>query len=592
MSSDVLDAESVVPSSSAPQRQGLFSIGSAVRDTFREGYDFAALRADVVAGIIVGIVALPLSMALGIASGTPPEHGLYTAIVAGIVAALCGGAHLQVTGPTAAFVVLLVPVSSRYGLGGLCLASVMAGIMLLTMATLRLGRLIRFVPHPVILGFTGGIAVVIATLQLKDFLGLSIAEMPETYLGKLLALGEALPTFAPSDLAVGIATLAVLLLLPRVTTKVPAPLVALLIASALALGIDRYAPDAGVRTIAKRFSYVEKGLLHPGIPHRPPTPGLAWFEKGVNGAKLALDWELIRALLPSAFAIAMLAAIESLLAAVVADKMSGKRHNSDAELVGVGLANVIAPFFGGFAATGAIARTATNIRSGARSPFAAVLHACFVLASMMLLAPWLGHLPMSGLAALLLVMAYRMGDFGGIWHHLKHSPRPDAFLLVLCLMLTVFFDMVISVGAGLIVATLFFCVRMAQTTQVTYVPPSGNAAEARVVAVRGPLFFGAASATLGPLGLLAAQPASPQGLILDLAEVTALDATGLVSLEGLLDKLRARDHRVTFVAARNARANAALTQHFQAGGTAHKVPIAGSRDDAQQHLAASGGFLH
>lgn len=363
--------------------------GIALREALRPGYARRDFLADLVAGMVVGTVALPLAMALAIASGVAPQHGIYTAIVAGGLVAVLGGSRMQVSGPTAAFVVILAPIAQRFGPGGLCLAGLMAGVLLVVMGLARMGRLIELIPHPVTTGFTSGIAVVIATLQVKDLLGLTVTGGAEHYLGRVAELARALPSASGPDMIVGVGTIAILLAWPRVSARVPAPLVAVAAATAGAWALSRLVPGFEVATIGSRFG---------GIPADAPTPVLPWALGGRDGAPLVVDFELCRSLLPSAFAIAVLGAIESLLCAVVADGMAGTRHDPDAELVAQGVGNVVAPFFGGIAATGAIARTATNIKNGARTPIATVLHAAFVLLGVVLLAPVLSRLPMTALA--------------------------------------------------------------------------------------------------------------------------------------------------------------------------------------------------
>ncbi|HYX25022.1 MAG TPA: SulP family inorganic anion transporter, partial [Thermoanaerobaculia bacterium] len=430
-------------------------LGTALLARLHQGYSRADLRADLLAGMVVGIVALPLSMALAVASGVAPQHGLYTAIVAGSVVAALGGSMVQVSGPTAAFVVLLAPVSAKFGLGGLILATLMAGILLVAMGTGKLGSLIQFVPYPVTTGFTAGIAVVIATLQLKDFLGLTVA-MPETYLEKVAALARALPTLRWQDLAVGLFTLAILMLWPRVTRKVPGPLIALALGGILAHLLTLWLPGFQVATIHSRFA--------DGIPQLPPQPVIPWHLPGPDGHPIGLSFGLIRTLIPSAFAIAMLGAIESLLSAVVADGMTGGSHDPDAELVAQGVGNLVAPFFGGIAATGALARTATNVRSGARSPLAAIFHSGFVLLAVLLFAPVLNYLPMASLAALLLIVAWNMSEAKHFAHAMRVAPRSDVIVLLTCFGLTVIFDMVVSVTAGVLLAALLFMRRMAEVS--------------------------------------------------------------------------------------------------------------------------------
>jgi SulP family sulfate permease len=509
------------------------------------GYGAADLRADLLAGAVVGVVALPLSMALAIASGVPPQHGLYTAIVAGALVALLGGSRVQVTGPTAAFVAILAPIAARFGVGGLMLATAMAGAILVALALARLGRLIEFVPYPVTTGFTAGIAVVIATLQVKDFLGLTVPEMPEEYLARVAALARAVPSAHLPDAAVGALTLALLVLWPRVGRRiaawVPAPLAALALAAVAAVLLARLLPGFEVETIQSRFSYELGGATLPGIPRLPPLPVLPWQLPGPGGAPLDLSLGLFRALLPSAVAIAVLGAIESLLSAVVADGMIGGKHDPDEELLAQGIGNLVAPFFGGIAATGAIARTATNARSGARSPFAAVVHSGVVLAAVLLLAPALGYLPMASLAALLLVVAWNMSEARHSVKIVRTAPRSDVLVLLACFGLTVIFDMVVAVTAGVVLAALLFMRRMAEVSGTDLVGETGRVLPeplpegAVLYRVAGPLFFGAAHKAAGTLHTVAPEV---RALLFDLRTAPALDATGLVNLESAVERLR------------------------------------------------------
>jgi SulP family sulfate permease len=508
----------------------LLQPATALRTALRRGYSAQDLRSDVLAGIVVGIVALPLSMALAVASGVAPQQGLYTAIVAGAVIAVLGGSMVQVSGPTAAFVVLLAPISARFGLGGLVMATVLAGLILMLMGVLRLGSLIQFVPYPVTTGFTAGIAVVIATLQLKDFLGLTVPRMPERYLERAAALARALPTLRWPDLAIGVLTLALLLLWPRLTRKVPAPLIALSLGGLAAWLLTRYVPGFEVATIRSRFSG--------GIPQVPPLPVLPWHLPGADGRPLGLSLDLLRDLAPSAFAIALLGAIESLLSAVVADGMTGGSHDPDAELMAQGTGNLLAPFFGGIAATGALARTATNVRSGARSPLAAIFHSAFVLLSVLVLAPVLGYLPMASLAALLLIVAWNMSEAKHFVHALRVAPRSDVLVLLTCFLLTVVFDMVVSVTVGVMLAALLFMRRMAEVSGVRLVDQhpllAGLPKDVLVYEVAGPLFFGAAQKAMSALHRT---PTGIKVVLLDLSSVPAMDATGLVSLEAAVERL-------------------------------------------------------
>ncbi len=516
-------------------------VGVALGEALREGYGAKELQADVMAGLVVGIVALPLSMALAIATGVPPQHGLYTAIIAGGVTALLGGSRCQVSGPTAAFVVVLAPITAKFGIGGLLVASGMAGMFLLVLGLARMGKLIQYIPYPVTTGFTAGIAVVIATLQMRDFLGLTVDKLPEHYLERVAALVGALPTTRWSDLAIGATTLALLLLWPRLTKRLPAPLVALAAAGVLGALGTRLIPGFQIATIGSRFSYLQDGISHPGIPQLPPLPLLPWELAGPEGAPVGLSLPMLRELLPSAFAIAMLGAIESLLSAVVSDGMTGTKHDPDAELVAQGVGNVLAPFFGGFAATGAIARTATNIRSGAKSPIAAVVHALFVLAAVMLLAPLVAYLPMASLAALLLLVAWNMSEVRHFAHVVKVAPKSDVIVQLACFSLTVLFDMVVSVTAGVMLAALLFMRRMAEISDAKLLH-EGTHPELReplpkgvaLYEIAGPLFFGAAQKAMSSLNATAGQA---RAIILDVSAVPAMDATGLVNLESAIERL-------------------------------------------------------
>jgi SulP family sulfate permease len=492
---------------------------------------------------VVGIVALPLSMALAIASGVPPQHGLFTAVIAGAAVALLGGSRFQVSGPTAAFVVILEPIAARFGLGGLLLATWMAGLLLVGLGAARLGSLVRFVPYPVTAGFTAGIAVVIATLQLRDLLGLEIVQLPPHYLERVRAIGAALPTARLPEMGIAAATLAVLILWPRLRTRVPAPLVALAVATALAEGLRAVAPEMTVATIDTRFAREVGGRLIPGIPSLPPLFELPWNLPGPDGRPLGLSLDLVRALLPSAFAIAMLGAIESLLSAVIADGMTGDRHEPDAELIAQGVGNLAAPFFGGIAATGAIARTATNVRAGAHSPLAAFFHAGVVLAAMLALAPVLGRLPMCALAALLLQVAWNMSEARHFAHALRVAPRGDVAVLLACFVLTVVFDMVVAVSVGVVLAALLFMRRMAEFSSVALVghrheslsPPLPPGVV--LYDIGGPLFFGAAQKAMSSIESV---DGAIRTVLLDVRDVPVMDGTGLVNLESAIERLARR----------------------------------------------------
>jgi len=513
---------------------------AALRAVLREGYSRQDLTRDVLAGLVVGIIALPLAMALAIGVGVAPQHGLTTAIIAGFVVALLGGSRMQVSGPTAAFIVILAPIHTKFGMAGLLLSGLLGGAILIAMGILRLGRLIQFIPYPVTTGFTAGIATVIATLQMKDLFGLELASNPEHYLERVYAMFEARNTFSWGELVIGATTLALLVALPRFTRRIPAPLIALPLSVLVSWVLTRVLPEFQPATIANRFHTVVAGSVIHGIPQLPPLPLLPWRTPGPEGAALTLGFAELRPLLSGAFAIAMLGAIESLLSAVVADGMARTKHDPDAELISLGVGNMIVPFFGGIPATGAIARTATNVRAGARSPIAAMTHGVTVLAAVLLLAPLLGYVPMAALAALLLLVAWNMSDAKHFIHTLRVAPKSDVAVLLTCYALTVGLDMVVGVSVGMVLAALLFMRRMAEVTQARLaagnhpdVPgtlPPGVA----VYEISGPLFFGAAQKAMAALQLVDDRT---KAVVLLLDEVHAMDATGLVALESALEPL-------------------------------------------------------
>lgn len=511
-----------------------------LRAALSEGYRRADLGRDLAAGAVVGVVAIPLSMALAMATGVAPQYGLYTAISAGAITAGLGGSRVQVSGPTAAFVVILAPIVAKFGLGGLAVATLMAGILLMIMGLAGLGRLIEFVPFPVTSGFTAGIGIVIATLQVKDFLGLDIAHMPEHYVEKVAAIARALPTVHFADTALGALTLLLLILVPRVHKVVPAPLLVLPAVTIAAYALGHLLPGFEVATINSRFSYVIDGVTHPGIPRELPPFGAPWNEPGASGAPLGLSFGLIRELLPAALTIATLAAIESLLSAVIADGMTGYKHNPDAELMALGAGNVATTFLGGFAATGAIARTAANVRFGARSPVAAIAHSAVVLAGVVLFAPLLGYLPIAALAGLLLLVAWNMAELRHVLRVARIAPRSDVFVLLTCVTLTVIFDMVVAVAVGMMLAFLLFVRRMAEVAQITLVNtadlPHPELADRGVVIyeIAGPMFFGAAGKAVSSLSEIGA---NIRMVVFDFSKVPAIDVTGLINLESAIRKL-------------------------------------------------------
>jgi SulP family sulfate permease len=491
----------------------------------REGYSLDRFLRDLVAGVVVGVVALPLAIAFGIASGVKPEQGLYTAIVAGFLISALGGSRVQIGGPTGAFIVLVYEVVQRHGLDGLAVATVMAGGLLIGMGLVRLGTVIQFVPYPVTVGFTSGIALIIAVSQVRDLLGLRMEELPSDFVPKLQAYARSLHTWSPWALAIGGGTAAITWLWPRVTHRVPAPLVGLLAATfAVALlGLP-------VETIGTRFGGVPAGL---------PTPSLPDFAS-----------QDLRELFSPALAIALLAAIESLLSAVVADGMLETRHRPNMELIAQGVANVAAPIFAGIPATGAIARTATNVRAGGRTPVAGMVHAAVLLAILLFFGPQAAAIPIPALAGILLVVAWGMAE----WRHFVHlfsSPRSDVAVLLSTFALTVLVDLTVALQVGIVLSSLLFMNRMAGLSQAGYVTrmlsesedPDDPLAIARrqvpagveVFEVKGAFFFGAATKFREAIG---AVERPPRVLILRLRHVLAMDATGLRAVEVLLDECR------------------------------------------------------
>lgn len=510
-----------------PGDESTFPIFVAMRRTLQQGYTSKTFVADLLAGLVVGVVAIPLSMALAIAIDAPPQHGLYTAVVCGALVALLGGSKFQVTGPTAAFVVILAPIVGKFGLGGLLTAGLIAGLILVGMGVLRFGRLLQFIPHPVTTGFTAGIATVIAGLQLKDFFGLKLADAKGfsklDFVEKMGALFHARSTMQIGETIVGVGTLAILLISPRITKRVPGPLIALALASIGVLVARQLVPTLQIATIGMRYEAPS-----------PPHFVIPW-----QGTSLSLPY--LRELLPAAFAIAVLGAIESLLSAVIADGMTGKRHDSNAELVALGIGNIVGPFFGGIAATGALARTATNIRAGARSPIASIIHSTVVLLFMLFLARLVAYVPMASLSALLLLVAWNMSEVRHAIKIVRIAPRSDVAVLLTCYVLTVVFDMVVAVSVGVMLAALLFMRRMSDLTQGRAKLVSDEAKDVKVpdaimlYEIAGPMFFGAAQRSMGELQTV---DDKIKVVVLDLGRVPTIDATGLVALESAIDRLR------------------------------------------------------
>lgn len=497
---------------------------------WREKYTLSRFSRDAIAGVTVGIIAIPLAMALAIGSGVAPQYGLYTAAVAGIVIALSGGSRFSVSGPTAAFVVILYPVAQQFGLAGLLVATLMSGIFLILFGLARFGRLIEYIPLSVTLGFTSGIGITIATMQVKDFFGLTLEHVPEHYLNKVAALAMALPTVNMGDAAIGIVTLAVLILWPRLGLRLPGHLPALLAGCAVMAMVTLLGGE--VATIGSRFHYVlANGTQGNGIPQLLPQLTLPW---AMPNSDFTLSWDSLSALLPAAFSMAMLGAIESLLCAVVLDGMTGTKHNANSELVGQGLGNIIAPFFGGITATAAIARSAANVRAGATSPVAAIIHSLLVILALLALAPLLSWLPLSAMAALLLMVAWNMSEAHKVFNLLRRAPKDDIIVMLICMSLTVLFDMVIAISVGIVLASLLFMRRIARMTRLAPLSNVNVPEDVLALRVTGPLFFAAAE---GLFIQLAQQVPEHRVVILQWDAVPVLDAGGLDAFQRFVEKM-------------------------------------------------------
>jgi SulP family sulfate permease len=502
---------------------------------FGAGYKPPDLVADLIAGVTVGLVALPLAMAFGIASGVTPQAGIYTAVVAGFLISALGGSRLQIGGPTGAFVVIVAGIIAAHGLSGLLMVTLMAGMILLLMAVTGLGTAVKYIPRPVTIGFTNGIAILIASTQVKDFLGLTTDVMPSEFVLRMRLLASSLGSVQWPALLIAISSLLLILLLPRLTKRVPGSIVALVLAT---LAVATF--DLPVETIGSKFGGIPTGLPHISLPE--------------------FRAELIVPLLPAAVTVAMLAAIESLLSAVVADGMSGDRHNSNMELFAQGIANLAVPFVGGVPATGAIARTATNIRSGARTPVSGMVHALTLLVILLVAAPLARFIPLATLAAILFVVAYNMSEWREVRTILKLS-KADITVWVMTFALTVLADLTVAVEIGMLFAALLYIHRVSQTTTVAPVteeyiedgrphvlqdkllPPY-----VLVLRIHGPFLFGAtdklSEATIDVESL-------PPVVILRLRNMTAIDATGLHELEKLTDRLRATGRTLLVCGARS-----------------------------------------
>lgn len=495
--------------------------------TLRE-YSWSQFRADLTAGTVVGLVALPLAMAFSIASGLPPERGLYTAIVAGFLISLLGGSRVQIGGPTGAFVVIVGGIAARYGYEGLAHATLMAGILLLLMGLGRLGKLVKFIPYPVITGFTAGIAIIIFSSQVKDFCGLHMSSVPLDFVGKWRAYFQAFPTLDVLTLSVGLFTALVIFFWPKAWQKIPGSIVALIVVT-----VAVQAFGMPVETIGSRFG---------GVPHGLPTPVIRHF-----------SWTQAQVLFPSALVIAALGAIESLLSAVVADGMIGGRHRSNQELIAQGVANIVSPVFGGIPATGAIARTATNVKNGGRTPISGITHAVVLFFILVVAGPLASKIPLAALSGVLIVVSYHMSE----WHSIRFlwtGPGTDKIVLVATLLLTVFVDLVVAVEVGMVLSAFLFMKNMAELTEVRAVGRElGNheggdklrslkiPAGVEVFSIHGAFFF-AAVHKLMELFRVIEQP--PKALVLDMKEVLHIDASGMRVIDQIQNECRRRKIRL------------------------------------------------
>lgn len=493
--------------------------------TVLRGYTGTQFAADLQAGVIVGVVAIPLALAFAIASGVPPGKGLITAIVAGFLVALLGGSRVQIGGPTGAFVVIVAGIVQKYGIEKLATCTLLAGAILIVLGLARFGAAIKFIPYPVVTGFTSGIAVIIFSSQIKDLLGLRLGEVPAPFLEKWKVIAQAIPSASGATIGVAAGSLAILLLWPRLSRKVPAPIVAI---TAITVAVALF--GVPVETIGSRFGEIPMGIPAPRLP--------------------ALDLASVRELFSPAITIALLAGIESLLSAVVADGMIGSRHKSNVELVAQGVANVASAAFGGIPAAGAIARTATNVKNGGRTPVAGMVHALTILVVLLFLGRWVRFIPLAALSAILVVVAYHMSEWRS-FATIFRSPRSDVLVLLTTFLLTILVDLTVAVQAGVVLAAFLFMKRMADVTNVGMVTreivdaPDGTMKSdsegvarraiptgVEVYEVNGPFFFGAADKIKDVLHFVARKP---RVFILRMRNVPAIDASGIRVLDDLFE---------------------------------------------------------
>ena len=488
-------------------------------------YNRKTFTADLMAGMIVGIVALPLAIAFGIASGVSPEKGIITAIVAGFIISALGGSKVQIGGPTGAFIIIISGIISQYGIQGLTIATLMAGVFLILMGVLRLGTIIKYIPYPIVVGFTSGIAVTIFTTQIKDLLGMQMSENPSDFIEKWLAYFHNIGNIDPWSAVMGLLSIAIITLTPKISKKIPGSLIAIIIVTIIALVLKNYFDINTIETIGDRFSINAK------IPEAQMP---------------SLSWDAIKGLAGPAFTIAILGAIESLLSATVADGVTGDHHRSNTELIGQGIANLATPLFGGIPATGAIARTMTNINNGGRTPIAGIIHAAVLLLIFLFLMPLARYIPMACLAGVLVVVSYGMSGWRSFLAMMR-NPKSDITVLLLTFFLTIIFDLTIAIEVGLICACLLFMRRMSETSDVSVIYneidlnedadiKAGNLENltipkgVEVYEINGPYFFGAGNRAEEMMRRFGNDPVVR---IIRMRKVPFIDSTGLHNLENL-----------------------------------------------------------
>jgi SulP family sulfate permease len=543
-----------------------------------KSYSSEKFTADLMAGVIVGIVALPLAIAFGIASGVSPEKGLVTAIVGGFIVSFLGGSSIQIGGPTGAFIVIVYGIIQKFGIEGLAIATLLAGIMLLLMGVLRLGTVIKFIPYPIVVGFTSGIALTIFTTQMKDLFGLSLDVVPAEFLSKWIAYADVAHTAQWPPLLLGLAAILMIVCTPRLTHKIPGSLIAIVVTTLVAWLLRQYADITSIETIGDRFT------IQAALPLPEP---------------LHFNLQTINLLLPSAFTIAMLGAIESLLSATVADGVTGDQHDSNTELIAQGAANIVVPLFGGIPVTGAIARTMTNINNGGRTPVAGIIHAGVLLLILLFLGPLTCHIPMACLAGVLIIVSYNMSEWRTFRSLLK-NPKGDVAVLLTTFFLTVIFDLTIAIEIGLLIAMLIFMQRVTESTGISVSrdtirlsdkPEWPSAEEEKLVIpkqvevyeIDGPFFFGIASKfdsimkTIGP---------KPIVRIIRMRKVPFMDSTGLHNLDNLL-RLSQTEHTHVVLSGVNEKVRHLLL----ASGFDKKIGLENICSDINQALARTQEIL-